>query len=287
MRFASPPHRSDYVARYVFIPPLLCRLCPSCGSGTHPPPMCPCPVSNISNYLTSRTNPPAPAAPTRPANPPGQPARPTRPANPPGQPARPTRPANPPGQPVRPTRAQPPASAAAIPLVTPKALVTRFGIVRQFLPSGGPKLTNDRPFRTTRRALSGSHAPWRAQPRQWGHSSPGASRSNTISHTGTTRHAISDRSPVLVAITTKTGERSAVPHYVPGACQATVHRGAYQEHHAHLKSSSAPSPHPRPRAILTEESCASLRLPLGPAPFTSPASCAPAFLPGPFPAGLE
>jgi hypothetical protein len=116
---------------------------------------------------------------------------------------------------------------------------------------------------------------------------PAPAHENTTSHTGTTRHAISDRSPVLVAITTKTGERSAVPHYVPGACQATVHRGAYQEHHAHLKSSSAPSPHPRPRAILTEESCASLRLPLGPAPFTSPASCAPAFLPGPFPAGLE
>jgi hypothetical protein len=51
----------------IYPTPLLCRLCPSCGSGAHPLLMYPCPVSNISNYLTSRTNPPAPAAPTRPA----------------------------------------------------------------------------------------------------------------------------------------------------------------------------------------------------------------------------
>ena len=195
------------------MPPL-----PVMRSGAHPSLTYPCPVSNISNYLTSRTNPPAQ---------PHQPARPTAPTRPPQphQPARPTRPAK-----RWPSRAQPGCGAAV---------------------------------------------------------APASARGNTTSHTRTTRHAISDRSPVLVAITTKTGERSAIPHYVPGACQATVHRGAHQEHHAHLKSSSAPSPHPRPRAILTEESCASLRLPPGAAPFTSPASCAPAFLPGPFPAGLE
>ena len=134
MRFASPPHRSDYVARYVFIPRLSMPPLPVMRSGAHPSLMYPCPVSNISNYLTSRTNPPAPTAPTRPPQP-HQPARPTRPAK------------------RWPSRAQPGCGAAV---------------------------------------------------------APASARGNTTSHTRTTRHAISDRSPVLVAITTKIGERSAI-----------------------------------------------------------------------------
>ena len=143
------------------MPPL-----PSCVRA-HPPLMCPCPASNISIYLTSRTSPPA-----RPTNPPA-PAAPTRPASPrvypSGQPAASNLPGQPARLPVRRTRAYPRRQSRQYHQSHREPLVPRLGIVRQFRPSGRPKLTNDRPFRSTCRAAARQSCTMARQPTARGH----------------------------------------------------------------------------------------------------------------------